>query len=238
MLDALRVDDRRSLIFRRNEDIAAFDEPIECAYLIRSGWACCHWRVSDGRRQILHFLLEGDTIGVLPLLNRSRKRRHKVAPEAARSGYTITALTELEAVPIGSDLAEIALVRSPGICDTLQEQTIEGTNRMLALRLTTLGQGDARERMAVLFQELWLRQIKLGRANDSGFPLPINQAAIGDALGLTAVHVSRTLGKFEEDGILSASRDGPRHIRVYDPVRLRRIAAAIAGPTGRGPLAG
>ena len=114
-----------------------------------------------------------------------------------------------QAPSIDAELAEIFLARSPGVGDALQEQMTEKTYRMLALRLATLGQGDARERMAVLFQELWQRQIEIGRADDCEFPLPISQAAIGDALGLTAVHVSRTLGKFEEDGILSATQNLP-----------------------------
>lgn len=234
LFDALRIDKRQSLSFRRKENIAVIGEPIEQAYVIRSGWACCHWRLVDGRRQILQFFLKGDMIGIVPLLANVSEHRQNAERQPIRTSYTVTALTPVEAVPIESALAKTALKCFPDVCDALSSRIADSTNELLARRLTTLGQCNARERMAVLFLELWLRQIELGVADETGFPLPVNQTSVGDALGLTAVHVSRTLGKFEDDGILSATQDGPKRIRVYDGMRLRRIASTVTGPNGVG----
>jgi CRP-like cAMP-binding protein len=60
-------------------------------------------------------------------------------------------------------------------------------------------------------------------ASTDTFPFPLTQEHVGDALGLTAVHVNRTLRGLREDGVLSIHA---RQLQIHDWKALRRIAGA------------
>lgn len=62
--------------------------------------------------------------------------------------------------------------------------------RELAL---SLGQRSAISRMAHLFCELHLRLAVVGKTDGDRFPFPLTQRELSECLGLTVVHVNRTL---------------------------------------------
>ncbi|HEV2866985.1 MAG TPA: helix-turn-helix domain-containing protein, partial [Allosphingosinicella sp.] len=57
----------------------------------------------------------------------------------------------------------------------------------------------------------------LGLADEARIQLPLTQEEIGDATGLTAVHVNRMMRGLVEDGIIERSGS---HLRVLDEARL------------------
>jgi CRP-like cAMP-binding protein len=64
----------------------------------------------------------------------------------------------------------------------------------------SLGRRQALNRMAHLFCELYMRLDLVGLTQSSSFELPINQTELGECLGLTSVHVNRTLQQLRELG--------------------------------------
>ena len=88
--------------------------------------------------------------------------------------------------------------------------------------LTSVGRRSARGRIASLLLELFLRV----RAQDdrAWVALPLTQEHIGDALGLTPVHVNRTLRRLREDGVVTL-RD--HRLTVHD---LERLAGEAGQP--------
>jgi GAF domain-containing protein len=76
--------------------------------------------------------------------------------------------------------------------------------------------------MAHLFCEIWFRLKSVGLAHDNAFSLPATQADLGDALGLSLVHVNRTIQRLRADGLISVNRD--RVVRLLDWPRLTEIA--------------
>jgi DNA-binding MarR family transcriptional regulator len=52
-------------------------------------------------------------------------------------------------------------------------------------------------------------------------PVPMTQEEIGDATGLTAVHVNRTMRALVEQGLIERSAGA---IRILDQARLTRVA--------------
>lgn len=70
---------------------------------------------------------------------------------------------------------------------------------MDALAMT--GNASARERMARLLVDFHTRLSPIDLVVDDGFHLPLTQEIIGDLLGLTAVHVNRTIRGLEEEGL-------------------------------------
>ena len=65
------------------------------------------------------------------------------------------------------------------------------------------GRRSAYARIAHLLCELFVRLRALGLAGDEGFQLFITQSEIGDALGLTSVHVNRVLKELRGDSLIA-----------------------------------
>jgi CRP-like cAMP-binding protein len=61
-------------------------------------------------------------------------------------------------------------------------------------------------RISHLLCELALRQEKAGLCEGPNYEWPMTQEQIGDATGLTAVHVNRTLQAMRSDGLISGNR--------------------------------
>ena len=67
----------------------------------------------------------------------------------------------------------------------------------------SLGKRDAAQRLAALFCEMHVRLGLVGLADANGFQLRLTQAELGECVGLTPVHVNRTLKQLREDGLVS-----------------------------------
>jgi CRP-like cAMP-binding protein len=65
-----------------------------------------------------------------------------------------------------------------------------------------MGQRDAHESMAHLLVELYFRYRIIGEIEDDGFFFPLTQTEFGDTLGLSIVHVNRTLQRLRADGLI------------------------------------
>jgi CRP-like cAMP-binding protein len=69
--------------------------------------------------------------------------------------------------------------------------------------------------------ELYQRLRPLGLANDGTFECPMTQEQLADALGLTSVHVNRTLQKLRRCGALTLQK---RTVVISDFARLNAEA--------------
>jgi CRP-like cAMP-binding protein len=75
-------------------------------------------------------------------------------------------------------------------------------------------------RLAHLFCEMAIRCEKAGQGDRKSFALQITQADLGDATGLTGVHVNRTLRELRERSIVTA-RVG--RVTIHDWEHLVRV---------------
>ena len=66
-----------------------------------------------------------------------------------------------------------------------------------------IGRRSAYTRIAHLLCELLARFRAVALTSDHTFPLPITQAELGDALGLSTVHVNRSLQELRGDGLIT-----------------------------------
>jgi CRP-like cAMP-binding protein len=90
-----------------------------------------------------------------------------------------------------------------------------------------VGRRNAHTRLAHLLCELGMRLDALGLAEDYGYHLPLTQEDLADALGLTPVHVNRTLKALSAKGLIARER---RRVSFPDWERLRNVATS-AGAT-------
>lgn len=88
-------------------------------------------------------------------------------------------------------------------------------------RLAALGRTSAKARIAALLLELRDRMQVADKTIGDRFALTLTQEELGDATGLTAVHVNRMLRQLEEDGLISR-RSG--HLALLDVAGLASVS--------------
>lgn len=88
--------------------------------------------------------------------------------------------------------------------------------------LVSMGRRDSQKRVAHLMCELYVRARNVGLTGDGRFEMPLTQAVIGDALGLTGVHVNRVLRRLRLSGMMELAAGS---LVIADVARL----AAVAG---------
>jgi CRP-like cAMP-binding protein len=85
----------------------------------------------------------------------------------------------------------------------------------------SLGRRSAISRMAHLFCELNIRLGVAGLAENDSYDFPLTQVELGECLGLTAVHVNRTLQELRRTGLLELQN---RRVTILDLEGLKGIA--------------
>jgi CRP-like cAMP-binding protein len=80
--------------------------------------------------------------------------------------------------------------------------------------IANIGRRDARTRLAHLLCEFSLRLEVAGLGQHTNYEMPMTQDQLGDATGLTPVHVNRTLKSLEAEGLIE--RASARAITIGD----------------------
>lgn len=188
-------------------------------FTLYSGWAFRYKTLSDGRRQILNFLLPGDFIGLQEEF-------------VDQSTHGVEALTAVSLCEFPRD----------GLWDLFRQKPELGYQiTWLAAReehlvdenLLTAGRRNAAERVAMLLIHLFRRAERLGLVQDGRAEFPLTQQHIADALGLSLVHTNKTLRQLQKIGLHEVG-DGQLWLR--DPKALARIADWVDRPMRRVPL--
>jgi len=184
-----------------------------CTLLI-DGFACSQKDMSDGGRQILSFHLAGDLVDLSNLL-------------LNHSDHAVQALTPATIARISAqDLRRLAEAR-PRIAEALWRDTL--IEAAIAREwVVNVGRRSAMARIAHLICEFATRREAAGFGPPERFDLPMTQEQIGDATGLTSVHVNRKLHDLQEIGVIARERrdlhirDWPQLIRIgdFDPTYL------------------
>ncbi|MBL8579671.1 MAG: Crp/Fnr family transcriptional regulator [Mesorhizobium sp.] len=172
------------------------------------GWVAVYTLLEDGRRQIVQFALPGAILGVLP----SRRAPATVGAQA---------LTEVVVSVIPVSVLTSHSQADPEIGMRLARSLAHDCNLAFD-HLTSIGRRSARERVAHLLLELFTRYRAQWPGNRSEeMVLPLTQEQIGDATGLTFVHVNRVLSALRKEGIVQFHY---RRLRILDPDRLIEVA--------------
>lgn len=204
-LERLMQGERREL--RRNADLVTQGETIQEGFVLLDGWAARYKTLPDGRRQILSFLAPGDLEGLFAA----------VSPYAT---YSVASLTRVSVAGFPPEAVTDVMARSPRLGAALAWAAAR-EHEIMAEHLVSVGRRSAQERVAHLFLELWARLRVRGLANGKRLSVPMTQVTIADTLGLSVVHVNRTLKQLARDGLLETRRD---EVTILDSKRLQDIA--------------
>ncbi len=177
-----------------------------CAFVL-SGLAFRQKVSAGGARQIVSIHMDGDFLDLQHLFLKV-------------SDHNVQALTRIDVAEISRDVLQTVVLSHPNIGRALWiDSLIEAS--IFREWVMNVGRRDARARIAHLLCEFALRMRAAGITGKHGYELPMTQEQLGDAVGLTSVHVNRTLKALTDDGIIQRDK---RFIGYQDWERLRAEA--------------
>lgn len=196
------------------------NDPNARMFTLYEGWAFRYKTLSDGRRQILNFLLPGDLLGLQQQFGDVSAHGVEALTDCTLCAFQSDSLWAVfrEHPRLGYDITWLSAHEEVHVDDNL---------------LTT-GRRNATERVAMLLMHLYRRLQRVGMVDAGGtVAFPLNQQHIADALGLSLVHTNKTLRRLAALG-LHEMRNG--RLRLINPRALARIAEYYDMPPRQMPL--
>ncbi|MCH2487781.1 MAG: Crp/Fnr family transcriptional regulator [Erythrobacter sp.] len=182
------------------------DRPDDVVFLVE-GWGYRFKILPTGERQIMAYLVPGDLCDVHIFI-------------LQEMDHSIGLLSDARVARIPKADMLQAFHEHPRIAQALWWATLVD-EAVLREWLVNIGQRSAFESIAHLFCELWLRLSEVGLTKGYTFALPFTQEQLGDTMGLTPVHVNRTLQRMREEGLITLKS---KELVIEDIERLRQIA--------------
>jgi CRP-like cAMP-binding protein len=187
---ALDPDHRAKTIrVRKNRDIIVAGNHYGCIYVNHDGWLFRYKILHDGSRQIVDFILPGQIFGLQSCLFK-------------RSLYSVATINEASLSVIPFAMIDDVFERNPALSKALFWSAVCET-AILGERLTDAARRSAYERVSHFLLELLVRLNGVGLTTGMTFCMPLTQELIGDALGLTTVHVNRTFRLLRDDKLIA-----------------------------------
>lgn len=205
--EALGGLEERERHLKRGAILVRENDPAKEMFILRSGTMMSYVLLDNGSRQILRFMFPGDMLAISSLV-------YGEAPE------TIAALSDCTVCPFEKTALVRLAVAHPRLAAAMV--AYKQIERMtLTDRLAALGRKSARARVAAVLLEIRNRRRMADRSIGATFPLGLTQEEIGDATGLTSVHVNRMFRQLEIDDLIA--RENGR-ITIRDEAALVRTA--------------
>lgn len=193
--------------FAMHEDILREGEMPQAVAVLHEGWACRYKTLEDGRRQIIGLFLPGDVCDLNIFVLREMD-------------HSIAAVTSVTIGEISRRAFEQLMATSQRLAQALWWDFLVAAAVQREWTVS-LGQRDAFERVAHLFCELFLRLESAGRTNGWSCDFPLTQTELGEATGLSAVHVNRTLQELRSAELIVLK---DRILTILDFEALQRAA--------------
>ncbi|MDR4513250.1 Crp/Fnr family transcriptional regulator [Nitrosomonas sp.] len=176
-------------------------------YILTQGWAYRFNDLSNGSRQIINFYLPGDIISPFAV----------VMP---RTTYSVASITRLEVSEFNPEYL-IELIATQPKLGLLYGWLLGREDSIVAEQVVRVGRRSAYKRTAHLLLELYHRLKIIGETENNAFSMPLAQHFLADTLGLSLVHMNRTLKKLRLDKLINATS---YEIILLDIDKLKEIA--------------
>jgi CRP/FNR family transcriptional regulator len=191
---------------RRGAVIQRANDPVTELFVLRQGRVMSYVIMPDGSRQILRVYFSGDFIG-------SASTVYSKAPES------LVALTDATLCPFDKHALRILIDEHPRVAALMF--IISQTERVaLTDRLASMGRTSAKSRVAAFLLDIVHRLRLMDSEITDRFDLRLTQEEIGDAVGLTSVHVNRMIRQMEAEGLISRTNGS---IILLDERKLEEI---------------
>jgi CRP-like cAMP-binding protein len=177
-------------------------------FVILEGWACRYKLLPEGTRQITSFLMPGDCCDL-----------HASVLTAME--HSIATLTPALIAMVPRGQMEMLIETRPAITRAFWWTQLVDEDTLRAW-IVSMGRRNGLQRVAQLMCELYVRARNIRLTDGDRFELPLTQTVLGDALGLTPIHVNRVLRKLRISGVMTLSGGS---LVIADIAKL----AAVAG---------
>src|SRR5215471_13459119 len=172
----------------KNTDLVVAGRHCRTFFLNHSGWLFRYKILHNGDRQIVDFILPGQIFGLQACFFKA-------------SLYSIAAVTAASVSALPLDVIDDVFDKNPQLAKALFWSAVCEA-AIMGEHLIDTARRSAYERVSHLLLELFVRLKSTGQTDGQSFTMPLTQELIGDALGLTAVHVNRTLRALREDRLV------------------------------------
>jgi CRP-like cAMP-binding protein len=203
---------RHPLNVRRGQQLTREGQTGHNAFVLQQGWACSFKTLPDGGRQIISFPIAGDIVGLRSILLRT-------------ADHSFSALTDAVVNAVDGTHVMRCVTEYPRLGAALL-WAASRDEAMVVEHLVNIGRRSALERTAHFFMELAERLSLVGLATKAEFRCPLSQFVLADALGLTSIHVNRTLRQLRERKLLTVRRGV---VTIHDLAGLRELAGFQGG---------
>jgi CRP-like cAMP-binding protein len=177
--------------------------------VVRKGWVGRFVLFADGRRQITDVVLPGDFIG---------------CNEMVASGEALPAVALSDAEVCVFDRDKLIASISSSAPRLLELMKVCGSQAIrLRYLLATMGRQSGVSRVAAFLLGLYNRLKDIGRASEAQMPYHLRQQDLADILGMTQVHVSRTMRTLRDAGVVKIER---KIAFILNLTKLERLAKA------------
>jgi CRP-like cAMP-binding protein len=193
--------------FLPGHDIVREGDTPDAIHLVLDGFACRYKLLPNGRRQIIAHFIPGDFCNLRAFI--LSEMDHSVATMSAVTLATVKRKTLLRLTDEYPRITQ-ALWWSAMVDEAITREWI-----------VNVGSRTATERVAHLICEHFLRMQAVGLASENNVQLPITQTELGDTLGLSTVHVNRTLQQLRADGLIALRG---KTLSILDLRRLQDVA--------------
>jgi CRP-like cAMP-binding protein len=193
------------------EDVISQGDRTGGVKLLLEGFACRYKVLEDGRRQIVAYFVPGDLCDLRVFILK-------------RMDHSIGALVTSRVATISPENVLRLTHNYPTLTRALWWSTL--VEEAIAREwIVNVGQRNALERMAHLFCELLYRFRAVGLNQGMSCTLPLTQVELAETLGLSSVHVNRTLQELRrrklitlENGVLTIQDlDALKEISLFNP---------------------
>jgi CRP-like cAMP-binding protein len=161
------------------EDVVSEGERPTAISVIVDGFACRYKLLEDGRRQIVSFHVAGDAPDTQSLF-------------IERMDHSLGTLDETTILHISHEAMFDLFGKKPDVAALFWRWTLVEAS-VFREWVMNVGRREGYEGVAHVLCELMIRMKVVGLSDGRTCQLPITQADLGDATGLSTVHVNRTL---------------------------------------------
>jgi CRP-like cAMP-binding protein len=193
--------------FPADQDIVKDGQHVSESCLLLDGMAARYKLLEGGRRQITALHITGDFVDLHSFLLK-------------RLDHGVVALSACTVALVPHEALKEITETSPHLTRMLWLSTLMDAS-IHREWITGMGQRPALERAAHLFCEVFTRLRVVGKTEGTSFRFPLTQAELGDALGLSLVHVNRVAQALRSQGLLTWEG---RTLTILDLERLKAVA--------------
>jgi CRP-like cAMP-binding protein len=193
--------------YKQGERIRRQGDISDDLFILKSGWIFSSYSLDQNVRSIFDVHLHGDVIGLSEL-----SFQHAL--------YDMTALTEVTICPFPKSNLHKIFQKSDKLNRTFFA-IVSREQSMLYERIVSLGRRTALEKVAHFLIEISVRLNQLDIDTSGSFKFPIKQEHVADLLGLSAIHVNRSMNELKRHGYIEYDRTS---LKLLDKDRLFSLA--------------